>query len=44
MNEQGKFFEWFLIRRPHDPTHVVAADPSVKLVDHQGTWWLYRRQ
>lgn len=40
---RGKFFDWFLIRSPGSPDYKMRVDPSLKLVDHQGMWWLYHR-
>ncbi|MFO0758117.1 MAG: hypothetical protein U0359_16595 [Byssovorax sp.] len=43
LKKQGPFFDWFLVRRPSSPDGIFAADPTIKRVDHVGTWWLYRR-
>ena len=43
VREHGAYFEWFLIRKEVDPWRLVAADPSIELVAHEGTWWLYQR-
>jgi hypothetical protein len=40
---RGKFFDWFLVRRGGGPDPRFAREPGIKLVDHVGTWWLYRR-
>ena len=42
--EHGRSFDWFLVRVADDPSLAFAADRSIQLVDHQGTWWLYRRE
>ena len=41
--DQGRSFDWFLVRLADDPGGVFTPDPTIHLVDHQGTWWLYRR-
>jgi hypothetical protein len=41
--ENGRFFDWFLVRSPSSPAHLFRADPSIVAVDHAGSWWLYRR-
>ncbi len=40
----GKWFDEFLIRQHSDPSARLAADPSIVLVAHDGSWWLYRRK
>jgi hypothetical protein len=40
---RGKYFNWFLVRAPFSPDPQFAVDPSLHRVDHQGTWWLYKR-
>lgn len=40
---RGRFFDWFLVRSPNSPESRFRADPSIKLVDHQGRWWLLHR-
>lgn len=40
---RGKFFDWFLVRSPSSPEYRFRADPSIKLVDHVGSWWLLKR-
>jgi hypothetical protein len=42
--EHGKWFDTFLVRHRQDPSVLFAQDPSIHLVSHEGTWWLYRRQ
>lgn len=44
VNDQGRFFDWFLVRLHDDPAPIFAPDPSIQLVDHQGSFWLYRRR
>ena len=41
---RGKFFDWFLVRRGGGPDPRFAREPALRLVDHVGTWWLYRRE
>lgn len=43
VTEQGLFFDWFLVRLLDDPAPLFADDPTIKLVEHRGSWWLYRR-
>jgi hypothetical protein len=40
---RGKFFDWFLVRSQTSPEPRFRSDPSIKLVEHTGTWWLFRR-
>jgi hypothetical protein len=40
----GPWFDTFLVRHTIDPHELFDADPSVRLVLHRGTWWLYRKQ
>jgi hypothetical protein len=42
--EHGKWFNEFLIRSRRDPAYLFQSDPSIELVAHDGTWWLYRRR
>lgn len=44
LQTHGQFFDWFLIRQRHDPSRLFASDPSVRLVAHDGTWWLFQRE
>lgn len=44
VQRNGAFFDWFLVRNRSAPDRLFAADPTVKRVDHVGTWWLYRRE
>ena len=41
---RGRFFDWFLVRRGGGPDPRFAREPDLRLVDHVGTWWLYRRE
>jgi hypothetical protein len=41
--DRGRFFDWFLVRRPERPDAIFAADPSIVLEKNAGAWWLYRR-
>lgn len=41
---RGRFFDWFLVRRAAGPDPRFRQDPSLRLVDHAGAWWLYRRE
>lgn len=43
VEEHGRFFDWFLVRLFDDPAPIFAADPSIQLVEHRGSFWLYRR-
>jgi hypothetical protein len=40
---RGRFFDTFLVRSLAPPTELFAKDLSIRLVDHQGAWWLYHR-
>jgi hypothetical protein len=40
---RGKYFGWFLARARSAPDAAFAVDPSIRRVDQQGTWWLYKR-
>lgn len=42
--EHGRFFDWFLVRNPLPPGQLFRADPTIGLVDRNGSWWLYRRE
>ena len=44
LTTRGKYFDWILVRAPYSPQQRVAVDPSLYLVDHRGSWWLYHRQ
>jgi hypothetical protein len=44
MAEHGAFFDWFLVRRPRDPSKLFRDDPDIVLVDRKGSWWLYARR
>ncbi|HEX4473810.1 MAG TPA: hypothetical protein VH142_01965 [Polyangiaceae bacterium] len=39
----GPWFDTFLVRHRIDPHELFDPDPSVHLLLHRGTWWLYRR-
>ncbi len=41
--EHGAFFDTFLVRHSIDPSVMFRADPTIKLQEHIGNWWLYRR-
>lgn len=41
--EQGRFFDWFLVRSRSSPAALFHADASITPVEHVGSWWLYRR-
>ena len=43
VRSRGAWFDWFLVRRYNDPSGLFAADPNIRLVAHENTWWLYRR-
>ena len=43
VEEHGAFFDTFLIRDQRDPAALFAADQSIRLVAHEGSWWLFRR-
>lgn len=42
--KHGHWFDTFLIRHRRNPDYLFRADPAVKQVAHQGTWYLYRRE
>jgi hypothetical protein len=42
--DRGRFFDWFLVRRPERPDAIFAADPTIVLEKNEGAWWLYRRR
>ncbi len=44
VRRHGHFFNWFLVRQRHNPSSRFRADPSIKLVAHEGSWWLLRRR
>ncbi|MEZ4233883.1 MAG: hypothetical protein R3B89_32210 [Polyangiaceae bacterium] len=44
LQQHGAFFDWFLVRQRHDPSRLFAADPHIRLVSHDGTWWLFQRE
>lgn len=37
------FYDWILVRKAVSPAPAFARDPNIKLVDHQGKWWLFHR-
>jgi hypothetical protein len=41
--EHGAFFDWFLVRSRSAPDGLFAADPRIRRVAHEQSWWLYRR-
>jgi hypothetical protein len=41
---RGKFIDWFLVRSSISSESRFAVDPSIRLVDHVGSWWLLRRE
>ncbi len=41
--KDAPWFDTFLVRNRSSPAYMFTADPSIQPVDHQGTWWLYRR-
>jgi hypothetical protein len=43
VKDQGPWFDTFLVRHRIDPHELFDPDPSIRLVSHRGTWWLYRR-
>jgi hypothetical protein len=42
--EHGTFFDWFLVRSASRPDRLFEADPSIRSVAREGSWWLYRRR
>ncbi len=44
LQTHGAFFDWFLVRQRQDPSRLFAADRSIHLVDHEGSWWLFQRE
>jgi hypothetical protein len=43
VERDGAWFDTFLVRHSIDPSELFAADPRIRLVTREGTWWLYRR-
>lgn len=41
--QHGPWFDTFLVRHKIDPHELFDPDPTIQLVSHRGTWWLYRR-
>lgn len=44
LDEHGRFFDWFLIRRASAPDELFASDPSIGRVAQFERWWLYHRR
>jgi hypothetical protein len=44
LKRDGPWFDTFLVRSRTPPAYLFAADPSIVLTEHQGTWWLYRKK
>jgi hypothetical protein len=44
VKKDGPWFDTFLVRNRTDPSPTFAADSSIRLKSHEGTWWLYRRE
>lgn len=44
LKTRGRFFDWFLVRSLGGPDPRFAGEPSLRLVDHVGAWWLYHRE
>ncbi len=42
--EQGRFYDWFLVRSKRNPRGVFTGDQRIHLVAHEGTWWLFERR
>jgi hypothetical protein len=42
--EDGDFYDWFLVRSKVSPQSRFARDARIRLVTHEGTWWLYCRK
>lgn len=43
LKTRGKFFDWFLVRKVGPPDPRFAKEPDLRLVEHAGAFWLYRR-
>ena len=43
VEEHGPFFDTFLVRNSGNPSRLFLTDPSIQLVAHDGSWWLFRR-
>jgi hypothetical protein len=41
---RGRFFDTFLVRSRSSPERLLAVDPSIRLIEQRGTWWLFRRE
>jgi hypothetical protein len=41
---RGKYFDWFLVHAGTSPEALLAPDPALHLLRHEGAWWLYRRE
>ena len=44
VNDEGAFFDWFLVRSKKDPKRFLAKDESIVFVRRKGKWWLFKRQ
>ena len=44
LDQQGSFFDWFLVRRMSSPDSLFTAEPSIQRVAHFEDWWLYHRR
>lgn len=43
LQTRGKYFNWFLVHSHESREKMFAVDPTLRLVDREGDWWLYRR-
>ena len=43
LKTRGKFFDWLLVRKAGPPDPRFAQEPDLRLVEHAGAFWLYRR-
>jgi len=41
---RGKYFDWFLVRSAASPEARFLVDPTIRLQDQRGEWWLFHRQ
>ena len=41
---RGRYFDWFLVHSHESREKKFAVDTTLHLVDHQGNWWLYKRE
>jgi hypothetical protein len=44
LEQHGAFFDEFLVRTRQNPRRLFEADPAIRLVANEGTWWLFRRE